>query len=102
MTFGNKKIWKTIYKITYPNGKIYVGKDLTYNINYFGSASFALIAADFTMEQQHDFVVRREILWKSDIATDREVNIKEVEFIRLLRSNDPTVGYNRWPKFKGY
>ena len=29
---------KVIYKITYPNGKIYVGKDLTASINYFGSA----------------------------------------------------------------
>jgi hypothetical protein len=29
---------KWIYKITYPNGKIYVGKDLTGSTNYFGSA----------------------------------------------------------------
>jgi hypothetical protein len=29
---------KVIYKIMYPNGKIYVGKDLTDSINYFGSA----------------------------------------------------------------
>ncbi len=29
---------KVIYKITYPNEKIYIGKDLTDNINYFGSA----------------------------------------------------------------
>lgn len=29
---------KVIYKITYPNGKIYIGKDLTDSINYFGSA----------------------------------------------------------------
>lgn len=28
---------KVIYKITYPNGKIYIGKDLTDSINYFGS-----------------------------------------------------------------
>ena len=28
---------KVIYKITYPNGKIYVGMDLTNSINYFGS-----------------------------------------------------------------
>jgi hypothetical protein len=28
---------KIIYKITYPNGKIYVGSDLTDSINYFGS-----------------------------------------------------------------
>jgi len=30
-----------------------------------------------------------------------EVSQKEVEFILALRSNDPSVGYNQWPKFKG-
>ena len=39
---------KVIYKITYPNGKIYIGKDLTDDINYFGSANSKLIANDFT------------------------------------------------------
>lgn len=38
---------KVVYKITYPNGKIYVGQDLTGSINYFGSARSGLIAADF-------------------------------------------------------
>jgi hypothetical protein len=28
---------KIIYKISYPNGKIYIGKDLTDTIAYFGS-----------------------------------------------------------------
>ncbi len=28
-----------VYKITYPNRKIYVGQDRTDNINYFGSAN---------------------------------------------------------------
>ena len=41
---------KIIYKITYPNSKIYIGKDLTDSINYFGSANDILIAADFTRE----------------------------------------------------
>ena len=90
---------KVIYKITYPNGKIYVGKDLTDSINYFGSASDALIALDFTREERRDFTIRREILWESDTATDQEVSAKEVEFILLLRANDPAVGYNRWPRF---
>jgi hypothetical protein len=90
---------KVIYKITYPNGKIYVGKDLTGTLNYFGSADSRLIAKDFTSEQQRDFTIRKEILWASDNATDREVNAKEVEFIRALQSNNPTVGYNQWPKF---
>lgn len=49
---------KIIYKITYPNGKIYVGQDRTDSINYFGSAANHLIAADFpTREQRRDFTV---------------------------------------------
>lgn len=89
---------KTVYKITYPNGKIYVGKDLTGSINYFGSADSAHIAADFTPEQARDFTVRKEILWESETASDSEVAAKEVEFIRELNANDPAVGYNRWPR----
>ena len=91
---------RVIYKITYPNGKIYIGKDLTDSINYFGSAHSALIAADFTQKQRRDFTVRREILWESEAASDAEVGAKEREFILLHRSNDPSVGYNRWPKPK--
>jgi len=89
---------KVIYKITYPNGKIYVGKDLTDSINYFGSASSDLIAQDFTREQRRDFTIRKQVLWESESASDSEINQKEVEFIRKLRSNDPAVGYNQWPK----
>ncbi|HSH93017.1 MAG TPA: GIY-YIG nuclease family protein [Roseimicrobium sp.] len=91
---------KIVYKITYPNGKIYVGMDLTNSINYFGSASHELVAQDFTDEQRRDFSIRREVLWESLTASDEEVRRKEVEFIRMLKSNDPLVGYNRWPKFK--
>ena len=90
-----------IYKITYPNGKIYVGQDRTDSINYFGSAVSDLIARDFPREQRRSFTVTREILWESATATHAEVTQKEIEFIIALRSNDPSVGYNRWPKFKG-
>jgi len=93
-------LMKVIYKITYPNGKIYVGKDLTDSINYFGSANSELIAQDFTREQKRDFVIRKETLWESETASDSDVNQKEVEFIQKLRSNEPTIGYNQWPKPK--
>lgn len=92
---------KVIYKITYPNEKIYVGKDLTDSINYFGSANSVLIAQDFTREERRDFAIRKEILWESETATDQEVNAKEVEYILSLRANDPAIGYNQWPKFRG-
>jgi hypothetical protein len=47
-----------------------------------------------------DFTIRKEILWESEIASDQEVNQKEVGFITALRSNDPAIGYNQWPKRK--
>lgn len=91
---------KQIYKITYPNGKIYVGKDLTGTLTYFGSADSKIIAADFSPEVQKDFCIRKEILWESESASDAEVNNMEVELIRSLGANNPEKGYNRWPKFK--
>jgi hypothetical protein len=91
---------EVIYKITYPNGKIYVGKDLTDSINYFGSANNALIERDFTREQKRDFTIRKEILWESEISSDKEINQKEIEFIASYNSNDPAIGYNQWPRFK--
>ena len=91
---------KVIYKITYPNGKIYIGKDLTDSINYFGSASSKLIAQDFNEEDRMDFIIHKQILWKSEDATDQEVNKKEIELIKEFNSNDPQIGYNKWPKFK--
>lgn len=89
---------KVIYKITYPNGKIYIGKDLTDSINYFGSANSKLIEKDFIREERRDFTIRKEILWESKTATDKEVNRKEVEYIMHYQSNDPNSGYNQWPK----
>jgi hypothetical protein len=90
---------KAIYKITYPNGKIYVGQDVTGSINYFGSASSELIGRDFTPDQRRDFTVRKEILWESESATAAEVDQKETEFILALRANDPAIGYNQRPRF---
>ena len=91
---------KIIYKITYPNGKIYIGKDLTNDINYFCSANSKLIEQDFTQEQRTDFTIRKQILWQSKSATNKEVSAKEIELIRLYESNNPSIGYNRNPKYK--
>jgi len=86
---------KVIYKITYPNGKIYIGQDLTGSVSYLGSPNSKLVAADFTKEQASDFTARKQILWESGDATNEEVDAKEIEFITALHSNDPAVGYNR-------
>ena len=91
---------KQVYKITFPNGKIYVGKDLTGTLTYFGSFDEDYVAKDFPVEQRKLFTITKEILWETTDQSDLEVNKKEVEFIRTLGSNDPAVGYNQWPKLK--
>jgi hypothetical protein len=97
---ANSGPMKVVYKITYPNGRIYIGQDVTDSINYFGSASSELIAKDFSREQRRDFTIRREILWESATASASEVTRKEVELILENASNNPAVGYNQWPKFR--
>jgi hypothetical protein len=92
---------KVIYKITYPNGKIYIGQDTTDSIAYFGSPDGKIIEKDFTSEQRRDFSARKQIIWESDTASDSEVTTEEIRLIREYRSNDPAIGYNRSPKFKG-
>ena len=70
------KAMKVVYKITYPNGKIYIGMDLTGSLTYFGSPRPAVVAADFAPEERRDFTARKEILWESETATDVEVRAK--------------------------
>jgi hypothetical protein len=38
---------------------------------------------------------------ESDTASKSEVTQKELEFIQKLKSNDPAIGYNQWPRLKG-
>jgi len=66
---------KVIYKITYPNEKIYIGKDPTDSINYFGSADSALIEQDFTREQRRYFTIRKEMLGEIGDAGERLTQI---------------------------
>jgi hypothetical protein len=86
---------KVIYKITYPNGKIYIGQDRTNSINYFGSAFDALIAKDFRAKQRKVFSVTREILWESEDVAQQELTKIEFEHIKQFQSNNPEIGYNQ-------
>ena len=95
---------KQIYKITYPTGKIYIGKDSVGSYRYYGSPDMRVVNEDFAKlpePMRKNYTIRKEILWESDDCSEAELSAKEVEFIRKFRSNNPTVGYNRWPRFKG-
>ena len=94
---------KQIYKITYPTGKIYIGKDSIGSCRYFGSPDMDIINADFdnlSDDIRRDYTIRKQILWESENSTEEELSAREVEFIRRYQSNNPDIGYNRWPKFK--
>lgn len=95
--------FKVVYKITWPNGKIYVGSDLTDSITYLGSPSPAgrrAIEADFvTRADRRLMTLTREILWESDCASDQDVRKVERELIVALSANNPAIGYNRFPRF---
>ncbi len=88
-----------VYKVIWPNGKIYVGSDMTDTISYFGSPDSARIAADFsTRSQRKSMTITREILWESQTATRSEILAVERRFIADLRENDPAIDYNALPR----
>ncbi len=66
---------KQIYKITYPTGKIYVGKDSVGSHRYFGSPNIDIINEDFQNlpdEIRKDYTIRKQILLESDDCSESE------------------------------
>jgi hypothetical protein len=91
---------KVIYKITYPNGKIYVGRDSTGDLlRYFGSPDREYLEHDFNLDGLEVIHMKKEILLKSEDITDSELGKKETEFIVKCEANNPAKGYNLLPKF---
>jgi hypothetical protein len=79
-----------IYKITnLLNGKIYIGKELKYNIQYYGSG--ILIRKAIIKYGQENF--RKDIIEECQVD---QLNEREKYWIEFLNSRAP-VGYNkRW------
>lgn len=97
----DRKFHYVVYKITFPNGKIYIGKDigrLGHTIRYFGSWNYDRVARDFTKEELSDFTIRRTILFES--TDKREVGRREMELIVEHGANNPKRGYNMTPRHR--
>jgi len=88
---------KQLYKVTYPNGKIYVGMDLTGSLLYVGTPSASQQIAEDLDDHRLYLTLRKEILWESETATDAEGRAMEAKFIRETGANNPANGYNRSP-----
>lgn len=85
-----------VYRITFPNGKIYIGKDIGsggHSLRYFGSWNNKLVEEDFGKDELVSLTLRKDILFES--ADKEEVSRMEGELIVQHRSNDPALGYNR-------
>ena len=98
-----------VYKITFINGKIYIGQNTERNLKfrdpfYVGSFNKEYVYEDL-MNSGWDGssfpVVSKEILWQSDNTTINEVTKKEIEYIKKYKSTDPQIGYNQ-NRFKSY
>lgn len=92
--------YKIIYKITYPNEKIYIGSDYTDNFNYFGSINIDALREDFSREDIQSFTIKKDILFETKDIDYSGLFLKEKEFIIKNQSNNPKIGYNKSPKYK--
>jgi hypothetical protein len=99
------KAYKYIYKITYPNNKIYIGSDSTGdNLRYFGSPTREYIEddfeKDFPWEKQQELKIIKNILEYFENISDEELRVIETKYIQALGSNNPKIGYNIRPKYE--
>ena len=89
-----------IYKITYPNGKIYIGSDMTDSYNYCGSPH-AEELMKYLKSIKDDIVIHKQIIkdYPKGTITEKELHVEEVNFIHKYQSNNPEIGYNLKPRF---
>jgi hypothetical protein len=90
---------KQIDKITYPNGKIYVGMDLTGSLLYMDSPgalqeSARQEIADDLDAYRFSLTLRKEIPWESETATNADVRVTGP---RQLVLDHPTGARTIWP-----
>ena len=106
---GKHSIWY-VYKITFPNGKIYVGQAYSYISQivpwlYIGSSRnpelkkdsiewLKMATPDKPGKPGKPGKLIQEILFSSDSCTRKELRKKEQECIKELKATDSKIGYN--------
>ncbi|MDR2834530.1 MAG: hypothetical protein LBV67_12555 [Streptococcaceae bacterium] len=89
-----------VYKITYPNGKIYVGMDhsqLACPWGYVGSSYNKQLIDDCNEWRlsNKEWNLNQEILFESKTCTLKELRRIEHEKIIEYNSTNPLIGYNQ-------
>jgi predicted RNase H-like nuclease len=89
---------KQIFKITYPTGKIYIGKDTDGRCDDFGSPNQLALQTNFDAlpkSSQTQYNITKEILWESYDCSGQTLASKHLELIHAHQSNQPHIGYNQ-------
>jgi hypothetical protein len=96
--------WGCVFKITFPNGKIYVGSDTAMTarmdyFKYFGTPIKAkaemLVELGEYLECATAYIVKKEILHSEENVRVEEILKIERAFIKSLQAQKPSIGYNR-------
>lgn len=88
-----------VYKITYPNGKIYIGIDFSKTPcpwQYLGSSTNQQLQIDCDnwRKKYNSWEIQQEILFESTTCTVSELRKIEQEQIIAHQANHPKIGYN--------
>ena len=93
--------WGCVFKVTFPNGKIYVGSDTASSarldyFKYFGSPCKAKpeMLAELTefLIEGNIYTLKKEILYSGENVVVGDVLKIEHNFIRLLDAKNPHIG----------
>ncbi|TXT44965.1 MAG: hypothetical protein FD137_1466 [Spirochaetes bacterium] len=83
-----------VFKLTFPNRKIFIGKDEKGFLTYFGGFNQEEVESDYRNIVMPSFTIKKEILWESENAEEAEIDAVVESYIRMFRSDDPRFGYN--------
>lgn len=86
-----------IYKLTSPSGKIYIGQAKDYVLRVrqhiqLSSKSNTLVGRAIAKYGIDSF--KQEILYTQELYNRKDLNEKEITYIRLYNTTNPTIGYN--------
>lgn len=96
--------WACVFKVTFPNEKIYIGSDTAKNaqqdyFKYFGSPSAGKKAMFDDMSEyligEKTYTLKKEILYSAENVTVGKILKIEQQLIKKFESKNPNYGYNR-------
>lgn len=106
MSFNKNTIipWGCVFKITFPNNKIYIGSDTAKTarldfFKYFGSPIKAkndmLRELGEYLTNTTAYILKKEILYAKENVRVSDILQIEQQFIREFQAKKPDIGYNR-------